>query len=198
MALSLVLASTIPSAVSAALSPRAFDDLASLRESQFLCDLSESTNASKLWAQHSCKGILPCPPMPCGEPLCPSVFSGIKCDISGHIALLNLSGQGLTGTLPNSIADIRNVQQILLQNNRLSGTIPRGLWSLPNLSTFRISQNMISGTIPPNVESLAVSAVASPLPSVCSLWQYSGWFAYDADEVGKKATLPATKKHPTA
>eukprot|EP00727_Mastigamoeba_balamuthi_P001646 m51a1_g11479 hypothetical protein (138) ;mRNA; r:8814-10859 len=100
VALALV-ASTIPSAVSAALQ-RAYDDPASLQEAQFLCDLSGSTDASKLWTDSPC-GKLPCPPMPCGEPLCPSVFSGIKCDISGHIALLRIGQNMISGTIPPDV-----------------------------------------------------------------------------------------------
>jgi len=75
-------------------------------------------------------------------------YAGVECNGSGHVMSLNLKGVGLTGTLPEEIGMLRQLQFLDLSENNLTGYLPSDLRFSP-LRLFDISNNMIGGIIPP-------------------------------------------------
>ncbi|KAG0090126.1 hypothetical protein BGZ92_003619, partial [Podila epicladia] len=73
--------------------------------------------------------------------------SGIKCNTRGQIIYIYLAGQGLSGTLPESLGRLTGLQYLLLYYNNLSGPIPSSLSNLP-LLILDLSHNRLSGSLP--------------------------------------------------
>ncbi|KAG0304273.1 hypothetical protein BGZ98_005730 [Dissophora globulifera] len=73
--------------------------------------------------------------------------SGVKCNANGQIIYIYLAGQGLSGTLPESLGSLTALQYLLLYYNNLSGPIPSGLSNLP-LVILDLSHNRLSGSLP--------------------------------------------------
>ena len=72
---------------------------------------------------------------------------------------VTLSANNLTGSLPESIGDLRNIEQLNLVGNQLIGPIPPEIGNLENLAVLRLAENTIDGIIPDtvgNMDSLAL------------------------------------------
>eukprot|EP00026_Physarum_polycephalum_P014135 Phypoly_transcript_14613.p1 GENE.Phypoly_transcript_14613~~Phypoly_transcript_14613.p1 ORF type:complete len:217 (+),score=28.18 Phypoly_transcript_14613:312-962(+) len=81
------------------------------------------------------------------DPIC--TWWGVSCSTSGSTFNLSLIGNGLTGTIPNSLGQLgTSITSLLLDENRLEGTIPASLTNLTKLTQFDISQNNLTGTVP--------------------------------------------------
>jgi Leucine-rich repeat (LRR) protein len=59
-----------------------------------------------------------------------------------------LSNNFLTGPIPSSFQNLKNVESLDLSHNKLSGGIPYELVGLTSLSTFIAAYNNLSGRIP--------------------------------------------------
>jgi len=53
----------------------------------------------------------------------------------------------LTGTIPFSLGELRNLQTLVLKNNKLNGIIPSNLANLAKLTTLDMSTNHLSGEL---------------------------------------------------
>ncbi|KAK3816712.1 MAG: hypothetical protein J3R72DRAFT_46995 [Linnemannia gamsii] len=73
--------------------------------------------------------------------------SGIKCNANNRIIYIYLAGQGLSGTLPESLGTLTALRYLLLYYNNLSGPIPSSLAYLP-LLILDLSHNRLSGSLP--------------------------------------------------
>ncbi|KAF9903798.1 hypothetical protein EC991_003356 [Linnemannia zychae] len=107
--------------------------------------------------------------------------SGIKCNANNRIIYIYLAGQGLSGTLPESIGSLTKLQYLLLYYNNLSGPIPSSLAYLPllilgkDIQCEKVKQNALSGSLPdwvttlPNLHSLAIGqnsfTTGDPVPA---------------------------------
>ena len=89
------------------------------------------------------------------------------------VSALALRENGLTGSLPPEMADLRFLRVMALAGNSITGPIPAGIGNLPSLSAIVVSDNRLSGRIPSalgNLEFLAQLEVANneltgPIPS---------------------------------
>ena len=52
---------------------------------------------------------------------------GVKTDVEGRVAILDLNGNGLSGPLPSSLGNLGNLINLALHDNGLSGPIPGSL-----------------------------------------------------------------------
>eukprot|EP01012_Entosiphon_sulcatum_P023029 TRINITY_DN2800_c0_g1_i1.p1 TRINITY_DN2800_c0_g1~~TRINITY_DN2800_c0_g1_i1.p1 ORF type:complete len:1230 (-),score=177.05 TRINITY_DN2800_c0_g1_i1:2773-6462(-) len=77
----------------------------------------------------------------------PCSFYGVVCD-SGRPLTINLDGNNLTGTIPDSLGEIASLRIFHLSKNHLRGTIPRGIANLTDLGLLQINDNELEGTIP--------------------------------------------------
>lgn len=85
---------------------------------------------------------------------CPSTFCGVSC-IGDFVVALDLSGQGLQGSIPlNSIAALHSLTSLDLSNNMLSGELPDDLGNLSNLQRLDLSRNQLTGSIPSSLSGL--------------------------------------------
>jgi Leucine-rich repeat (LRR) protein len=76
---------------------------------------------------------------PCG-------WKGVSCS-NGHVTVLNLSSNQLSGTIPESIGNLGNLTGLYLNNNNLSS--PKSLINLNKLEDLYVSKNKFScGEIP--------------------------------------------------
>ena len=74
---------------------------------------------------------------------------GVTCNASGNVIELILNENNLTGTIPDLIGDLTNLQRLYLNDNQLSGSIPPVLGNLNNLQDLHLGDNQLTGSIPP-------------------------------------------------
>merc|ERR1740130_2381084 len=55
-----------------------------------------------------------------------------------HLRTLDLYNNDMSGPLPSSLRQLRNLSNIQLQDNNFSGVIPADLWQLPLLGTVHL------------------------------------------------------------
>ena len=72
----------------------------------------------------------------------------VETDGSGRVTRLNLSGNGLSGTIPPELGRLTQLQELNLSRNELSGGIPPQLGGLSNLQWLGLSGNKLGGGIP--------------------------------------------------
>jgi Leucine-rich repeat (LRR) protein len=76
-----------------------------------------------------------------------STWHGIGAD-SCNVLSINLNGNNLTGSLPNSIENLDKLEELIVTNNHLSGQIPAILGNLSTLKVLHLDDNDFSGAIP--------------------------------------------------
>ena len=65
-----------------------------------------------------------------------------------------MSGEGLTGTIPNEIGYLTNLTNLSISNNYLTGGIPSWIGNLPNLERLFLHNNQLTGPIPSSIGNL--------------------------------------------
>ncbi|MDR3184639.1 MAG: hypothetical protein LBT49_04455 [Prevotellaceae bacterium] len=75
-------------------------------------------------------------------------WAGVTIDNNRRVVGLNLSGNNLSGTLPEDWRFLDKLQYCLLNNNQLTGTIPDGVNQLTGLEILDLSNNSFTGNIP--------------------------------------------------
>uniref|UniRef100_A0A0D9X8C9 non-specific serine/threonine protein kinase n=1 Tax=Leersia perrieri TaxID=77586 RepID=A0A0D9X8C9_9ORYZ len=78
----------------------------------------------------------------------PCSWAMVTCSAHNLVIGLGAPSQGLSGTLSSRIANLTNLEQVLLQNNNITGWLPPELGSLPRLQTLDLSNNRFSGRVP--------------------------------------------------
>lgn len=101
---------------------------------------------------------------------------GLRVNTDGRVIEIDLSDNGLVGSLPTELGDLDQLQQLyinsnsnlsgviprefgrlnqlqelILNGNDLTGPIPHEVGLLPNLSHLDLSNNRLSGEIPPSL-----------------------------------------------
>ena len=87
------------------------------------------------------------------EPL--GEWHGVSIGHAGGVAVLDLSGNGLSGDLPEELGNLHSLRKLYLHSNELSGQIPSELGSLTLLHELDLHSNELSGQIPSELGSLA-------------------------------------------
>ncbi|CAN7045237.1 unnamed protein product [Brassica rapa subsp. trilocularis] len=74
------------------------------------------------------------------------------------LIVLNLSSNGFTGGIPSSFGNQSQLESLDLSNNKLSGSIPPSLGDLSSLSYIKVSNNQLHGPIPQSTQFQTQSA----------------------------------------
>ena len=83
----------------------------------------------------------------------PSNWYGVTVQ-SGHVTVVDLSSNELSGIIPLELENLSNLQQLILADNQLTGSIPPELGNLSNLTWLILAGNQLSGNIPPQLGNL--------------------------------------------
>lgn len=75
-------------------------------------------------------------------------WPGVTADSKGMVTKINLSNNGLTGSIPAAIGDLIYLEDINLSGNSISGGIPKGVKGLSYLKTFNVSGNQMNDSVP--------------------------------------------------
>ena len=94
-----------------------------------------------------------CSDKPVGE------WYGIVTDERGLVSYLHLDENNLTGTIPESIGNLVNLQGIFMRSNKLTGEIPATIGNLTMLHSIWLDNNALSGSIPESICNLKELAV---------------------------------------
>ncbi|XP_022739395.1 probable LRR receptor-like serine/threonine-protein kinase At5g10290 isoform X2 [Durio zibethinus] len=84
----------------------------------------------------------------------PCTWSNVMCDPSNNVISVTLSGNGITGEIPNELGNLTSLTSLDLENNRLTGEIPSSLGNLKNLQFLTLSKNNLTGTVPQSISNL--------------------------------------------
>ncbi len=79
---------------------------------------------------------------------------GVTSNNDGRVTRLIVNDNGLSGTLPTSLGDLKSLEWLNLGNNELSGTLPASLGSLTRLQLLALQSNQFSGELPPSLGNL--------------------------------------------
>lgn len=71
-----------------------------------------------------------------------------------NVEVFSLGGNKLSGAIPDNLRNLAKVQILQLDNNELSGTIPNTLQYLTKLSILNLTANKLTGTIPSSLGNL--------------------------------------------
>ncbi|XP_026380196.1 probable leucine-rich repeat receptor-like protein kinase At1g35710 [Papaver somniferum] len=69
---------------------------------------------------------------------------------------LQLQNNSFTGTIPNEVGLLRNLNLLYMYKNKLSGPIPSEIGNLSNLIELDLSENFIDGSIPSSIINLTM------------------------------------------
>lgn len=69
---------------------------------------------------------------------------------------LNLSGNNFGGNIPSWVADLNQLQILILFSNNWSGTIPSAIGNLTNLVNLNLDNNQLQGNIPNSFSNLSI------------------------------------------
>ena len=112
-------------------------------ERKILVDLYNATNGPQ-WKDHTNW----CSDKPLSE------WYGIQLDSEGYVSSINLPGNNLSGTIPESIGALSRMYWIQLAGNQLTGEIPATFCNLTQLMYVFLGGNQLSGTIPEHIGNL--------------------------------------------
>ncbi|KAL9670005.1 hypothetical protein QQ045_007555 [Rhodiola kirilowii] len=87
-----------------------------------------------------------------GDPCLPQQHSwtGVSCDTQKKLARVtkvDLTGMGISGSLPESLVNLTALTHLWLGGNKLTGNIPE-LSKMPSLETLHLERNSLEGPIP--------------------------------------------------
>lgn len=81
-------------------------------------------------------------------------LNGLDAAFNSTLTVLGAAGNLLTGTFPDSVLQLTQLQHLDLSFNFLSGTIPEQISDLSQLQILSLSHNLLSGTIPTTIGTL--------------------------------------------
>ncbi|CAM0910311.1 unnamed protein product [Alopecurus aequalis] len=138
-----------------------------------------------------------------------SNWTGVACEgAAGVVTGLSFAGLYITGGVPASVCDLKNLTRLDLSYNNLTGGFPgAALYACSQLRFLDLSNNLLDGVLPDDIDGLsaamehlnlstnhfsgAVPPAVAGLPALKSLLldtnQFTG--AYPADEISKFAGL---------
>lgn len=83
----------------------------------------------------------------------PCEWYGVTCK-DGHVTILALNNNNLTGSLPPAVGDLAYLEILDLAENNLSGTLPAELSQLSQLKWLYLNDNPLAGPLPSSLMNL--------------------------------------------
>jgi Leucine-rich repeat (LRR) protein len=137
-------------------------------------------------------------------------FAGIFCDFFGDVAVIDLTSNGIQGTLPTELAFFPWLTDIVLFGNLFTGTLPEEYAATPTgLKSLSVHFNELTGTIPEsyyNITSMLLLNVGANIftgtisTQIGLLSNMLGFFTFDnfltgtlPSEMGELAALTFTR-----
>ncbi len=85
-----------------------------------------------------------------------SSWHGVTTDSDGRVTALALNDNGLDGTLPASLGNLSELEQLDLRDNDLSGALPSELGNLTNLTSLLLNESRaLTGPLPDGLRELS-------------------------------------------
>ena len=81
-------------------------------------------------------------------------WDDVTIDDEGRVTSLDLSGNQLTGTIPEALGQLNKLQSLNLSGNQLTGTIPEALGQLDSLEHLSLVGNELTGCISSALQSV--------------------------------------------
>ena len=79
---------------------------------------------------------------------------GVDTDASGRVVRLHLDDNGLSGSIPNELANLANLERLHLIRNELVGPIPSEIGNLAKLEVLWLAHNTLAGMVPSELGNL--------------------------------------------
>ena len=84
-----------------------------------------------------------------------SEWHGVTVNSEGLVTHLDLTSNGVSGTVPEEISQLTSLVHLLFWDNEITGSIPPGLGALRQLEILDFDWNRMTGSIPPELGRLA-------------------------------------------
>jgi RHS repeat-associated protein len=81
-------------------------------------------------------------------------WSGVYIFDDGHVGVISLPNNNMTGSIPNEFGNITKLIRIDLSNNKITGPLPSSVGLLTDLDELNLNRNRLSGAIPPSIGKL--------------------------------------------
>jgi len=81
-------------------------------------------------------------------------WHGVSTNVAGYVTKLQLTRNGLTGSIPPEIGMLETLQDMSLHENSITGPIPAEIGNLPELTVLDLWRNRLTGSIPPELGNL--------------------------------------------
>ncbi|KAE8646755.1 LRR receptor kinase BAK1 [Cucumis sativus] len=85
----------------------------------------------------------------------PCTWFHITCDSNNFVVRVDLGNANLSGLLVPELANLKNLQYLIVYDNNLSGSIPKELGKLTNLKSLFLYNNYFSGPLPSSLGNLS-------------------------------------------
>ncbi|CAI5470339.1 unnamed protein product [Closterium sp. Yama58-4] len=83
-----------------------------------------------------------------------SQFQNVNCNGGSFVKILNIPGNYLTGSLPETIGVFTGLENFYIQDNSISGSLPSTISKLVLLKEFDANRNQLSGSLPEGISAL--------------------------------------------
>ena len=81
-------------------------------------------------------------------------WKSLDCDEDGNVQLINLWTNNLKGTMPEELAELKELTTIDFLTNSISGTLPGRLPEMTQLQYLNLGYNRLTGTLSPDLGNL--------------------------------------------
>ncbi|KAL2320116.1 hypothetical protein Fmac_029085 [Flemingia macrophylla] len=92
---------------------------------------------------------------PHSDPCSSASFEGVACNEHGLVTNISLQGKGLSGRIPEAVADLKSLTALYLHFNALNGILPKEIATLTQLTDLYLNVNNLSGHIPPEIGNMS-------------------------------------------
>lgn len=109
-----------------------------------------------------------------------------------RVVSLELSGNNLTGNLPEALGGLRQLRKLDLSGNSISGNFPKGIFRLKHLTVLDLRKNNLTGEIPLTVRrpkklaylDLSGNALSGRIPKGLGRLKSLQWLSLSDNDLG--------------